>query len=129
MHVYFIRTKDAANLIKIGKSTNVAKRIDGLQTGSPAQLELIGTIECVNVQQAGSLEKLLHRVFACYRTRGEWFTSGAPLRELVAAVRCGMHVSQALTDAMAHPSYKKKVIEAKRREKYVSSQGFRPLSL
>lgn len=57
-----------AKICKIGFSTNVFKRISGIQTGCPIPLEIIcvvhGTIE---------IEKKLHKKYKDFRMNGEWF--------------------------------------------------------
>jgi Meiotically up-regulated gene 113 len=69
--VYFARIND---MIKIGFATNVARRIAGLQSGSPIAIEVLAT-------QSGSprLEKQLHHRFASLRQSGEWFRPGPNL--------------------------------------------------
>lgn len=54
------------DLVKIGKSQNVSGRLRSLQSGSPAQLEVIRAIpfDC---------ERRMHVRFAHLRKHGEWF--------------------------------------------------------
>lgn len=63
--VYFIKSGD---LVKIGYTTNVDRRLRGLQTGSPHKLEILLT-------HPGSRrdEQLCHEQFAHLRVQGEWF--------------------------------------------------------
>lgn len=68
--VYFVRAGDS-NAVKIGWSTDVARRIAELQTANAAPLHLLATM-------AGTMvtERSLHSRFAHARTRedgGEWF--------------------------------------------------------
>ncbi len=53
-------------LIKIGKSTDVDRRLRGLQTASPTKLKLIGVLN-------GDVESNYHQAFAHLRVSGEWF--------------------------------------------------------
>jgi len=64
-YVYFI---DAGNLIKIGVTKDVGKRLAALKTGSPVQLAILGFIPGTKQK-----EKELHHRFSSYRTHGEWF--------------------------------------------------------
>src|SRR4051794_38705858 len=68
--VYLIRA-DGTTLYKIGRATDVHKRLYGLQCGSPTKLQLIWHVE------AGiALEAHLHRTFRDYRVNREWFDFG-----------------------------------------------------
>lgn len=73
--VYFIK---AGDLVKIGHSVNIKKRLETLQVASPVTLTLIGTME-------GNyhLEQKLHLQFARYRVRGEWFELSEPIKEYI----------------------------------------------
>jgi hypothetical protein len=64
--IYFIA--DAAGFIKIGFSTDTRGRQSRLQTGSSAELKLVG-------RMAGSkrMEAELHHRFRSLRVRGEWY--------------------------------------------------------
>ena len=62
---YLIRGEHTG-LIKIGRSHNLIKRFRSLKTASPDVLTLAGVI-------VGDYERALHRRFAAYRVRGEWF--------------------------------------------------------
>lgn len=69
-------------LVKIGHARNPQRRLAGLQTGQPALLTLLWS-------QVGDYEKALHRKFAAYRVRGEWFdltSLGSPVEIVKAAV-------------------------------------------
>jgi hypothetical protein len=57
-------------LYKIGISTDVAKRLQTIQTGSPYPLTLIEVCEC---EDPRSVEKELHKICAQFRIQGEWF--------------------------------------------------------
>lgn len=64
-YVYFI---EAGDLVKIGVTKDVTKRLASLQTGSPARLNMIGFIPGTDKE-----EKELHRKFSSHRSHGEWF--------------------------------------------------------
>ncbi len=65
--VYIIRCEQ---FIKIGKSTKAAGRLANLQTANPFPLE---TIAILDTGDGSQLERDLHKRFAQYRHRGEWF--------------------------------------------------------
>lgn len=78
--IYFIQ-HGSDGPIKIGCAVNICVRMDALQQGNPIQLFLIGYCE-------GSLltEQILHRKFARYRVKGEWFSPVPELLALIASV-------------------------------------------
>lgn len=61
-------------IYKIGYSSNVQKRMENLQEGSPVKLTILHTIP---VKSPGlytrNLEKTLHELFEKERLHGEWF--------------------------------------------------------
>lgn len=69
--VYFIReiTPDS-NRVKIGKSTNVLKRMKTLQTGNSNKLEIVALIPTRNTSY---VELCMHKKFAEYNIHSEWF--------------------------------------------------------
>ena len=72
MVVYFIRAGNKG-AIKIGVASDLAKRLETLQTGNPFQLKVLATIPCSSEQHAYELERRMHKLFASKRIRGEWF--------------------------------------------------------
>jgi hypothetical protein len=78
-YIYFIKADDR---VKIGFSHDPLKRMKELQTGQHRSLRLMGVIE-------GSLgdEKALHKRFAQYRTRGEWFRLS---EEVIGFIECNI---------------------------------------
>lgn len=75
--VYFVRCGD---FIKVGVTKNAAARISSFRTGSPHEIELIGTIWGDN-----STEKAIHGVLEDQWYRGEWFHYSA---YLLRSLRC-----------------------------------------
>ena len=59
-------------MIKYGYSKDPASRLRSLQTGSSDELVLLESV-CVGDRDVRACERELHREFAVYRTRGEWF--------------------------------------------------------
>jgi len=81
--VYFVRS---GKLIKIGFTTDLEGRVSRLQTGSPYDLQLLGTIEGTQRD-----EQALHRRFANLNVRGEWFRGHT---SLMAYIRDVTHVPE-----------------------------------
>lgn len=81
MYVYFIKTCDNAQLVKVGKAANPERRLRELQTGNASELVLIGKVNCGGDKKAALREKEIHDIFADLRVRGEWFRLGKNLRE------------------------------------------------
>lgn len=79
--VYFIQAGKRGP-IKIGVATNVRKRLDALQTGSPYRLRLRATVP-------GDLytEGAYHRMFSEHRMSGEWFKPVAPILQEIKSIR------------------------------------------
>lgn len=83
MPVYFVAEK-TNEVIKIGVSTHIQRRLGQLQTANANELELMGWI----VSNDDYLtEKMLHRKYGSQRERGEWFSISQDdvLRELTLA--------------------------------------------
>jgi hypothetical protein len=76
MKIYLIQS-GGTGPVKIGLTTNPAKRVAQLQTGNPMPLKLVAQI-------AGdrSVEGHLHRAFGRFHLTGEWFN---PAPEIFAA--------------------------------------------
>lgn len=75
MNTYFLHDP-RRNLLKIGRSTNVQKRVAGIRTASGANCKLLGTLD-------GDLESEWHRRFASERKLGEWFEVTPSMAELL----------------------------------------------
>ena len=68
--VYFIQEEHKFDRFKIGFTRNLAQRLADLQIGNPDVLVVYKTIENVTVKT----EHRLHRYFAKYHIRGEWYS-------------------------------------------------------
>jgi hypothetical protein len=66
----FIYVIQAGEFVKIGVATDVAKRIQELQTGCPYNLKLVVAVPCKN---AYASERSVHDRLQAFHTRGEWF--------------------------------------------------------
>lgn len=75
--VYFATRGDphAGDLVKIGRTVNLAARMKALDTTALATMP-----------GGPSEEAELHRRFADHRVRGEWFTPAPPILEFIAAL-------------------------------------------
>jgi hypothetical protein len=71
--IYFVQDQ-ATCFIKIGYAAEARNRLSGLQVGNPLQLVLLATMPGDRDSEAA-----LHRRFAEYHTRGEWFRPGPNL--------------------------------------------------
>ncbi|MCG9890855.1 MAG: GIY-YIG nuclease family protein [Thermosynechococcaceae cyanobacterium MS004] len=80
--VYFILNADS-NAIKIGRARDLGKRMKALQTSSPAELQLLKSIQVNSAKEAEELEKSLHRRFYEIRLAGEWFKAEGELLEYI----------------------------------------------
>ncbi len=76
--VYFIEAPEL-NRVKIGVASNPERRFMNLSVGSPVELRIAGVF-------FGSLylEQYLHKKFAQFHVRGEWFEFAPELREYLA---------------------------------------------
>lgn len=75
--VYFVLAPDAG-MVKIGKTSDLKKRLASLRTMSPVSLDLI----CV-IRYDEYLERRIHDHFKPQRDHGEWFKYDDALREFI----------------------------------------------
>lgn len=68
-HIYILKA-DGTNYTKIGRTSDIAKRLETLQTGCPYNLVPIGFWL---VDRATEMEMFLHWQLRKYRVRLEWF--------------------------------------------------------
>lgn len=69
-HIYIIENK-LLNLIKIGITDNISRRIRQLECSSGCKLKLYHSTELLN--HAKQIEKSLHHYFILKRKEGEYF--------------------------------------------------------
>ena len=81
--VVYVLGAPGSNTVKIGRTTNLAKRVADIQRMSPVPLNVLWT-----TAGGSELETQLHRHFAGLRSHGEWFsfTTGDPVQEIRTAV-------------------------------------------
>lgn len=89
--IYFVKPVDAAGPIKIGFARNVSRRFATMASDSPVKLELL-----VTVDGHFDLERNIHACLFDLHSHGEWFHPGERLIQIIADLRRGM----ALTDAV-----------------------------
>lgn len=75
--IYVIRS-GSEGPVKIGKTRDLPKRLDSLQTASPKKLEVLALIEA-----PPELETQLHAYLDEYRMEGEWFKPHSDVMEAV----------------------------------------------
>jgi hypothetical protein len=73
--VYFIRSRD---MVKIGFTGNITKRLSSMRTASADELTLLYTMP-----GGTQMERRLHKTFAHLRVSGEWFRLEGPLAEFL----------------------------------------------
>jgi hypothetical protein len=75
--IYLLETNDLGGnaFLKIGKTNNLKRRIEMLQTGCPFQINLVLAFEFEDSARAHFLEKDFHQSFTRQRTKGEWYIS------------------------------------------------------
>lgn len=100
-YIYFIQSCDEVGLMKIGISKDPEKRLASLSTGNGSKLKLKATLKCPSSMSGRDVETQLHRIFEYSWTRGEWFTSSKPLRELVNQIKDGLIWSEVIDRARA----------------------------
>ncbi|EKS4345244.1 GIY-YIG nuclease family protein [Clostridium botulinum] len=76
--VYFILDTSAANLVKIGFTRNLQKRLKQLATAN-CNLKLIHKIENCSMDY----ERSLHKFFEVERVKNEWFNYDIPIKEWI----------------------------------------------
>ena len=75
--VYLIREKHG--LVKIGKAADFERRFEILSQQTPYDLEIVDVIQS---EAASKIEGELHKRYAEYRVRGEWFSLDGKLDEV-----------------------------------------------
>lgn len=66
-YIYLVRCGD---FHKIGLAKNTNKRLSGLKTSSPFEMKMLKAWRC---KRPDLIERVMHKRFAKYRVRGEWF--------------------------------------------------------
>ena len=80
--IYFILNIDSQG-VKIGRSKNVEKRKNSLQTANPVELILLKAIKVDSEKEAKNKESELHQKFAHLNILGEWFKFDIELQEFI----------------------------------------------
>lgn len=90
--IYFIQSEHGGH-VKIGRADDLAKRLQGLATGRPDKLILLGAVP-------GTLadERRVHAAFAAHRDKGEWFF---PHEQVMAAARAAV-TGATIEDVLRH---------------------------
>lgn len=112
--VYFIRGGD---LVKIGWSRDVAKRMRQLQGASSTRLQVLGCLEGTRETEAD-----LHQRFKRFRRHGEWFEADA---KMLAAIRwfCDEETQAALRAAELARCFRQVLVDALNSFDLLAEQG------
>jgi hypothetical protein len=99
--IYVVGCGDPTEYVKIGRASDLGRRVSQLQTGCPYKLTLLGWME---TQQAERDEQRLHTKYQRFRESGEWFFFSKEIREFVLSdeVQKGAQVLDAI-DGIAYP--------------------------
>jgi hypothetical protein len=68
-YIYLLHA-EGTHYLKIGRTTNLERRLSAIQTHCPHRLVVLYAVHC---RDSIAMERLLHTQFAQYRTIGEWF--------------------------------------------------------
>lgn len=90
MAVYFLTD---GNLIKIGYTEDITRRLAQLQTGNSRKLEVLSVIP----SGTKKTERAIHRNWRMDRVRGEWFNDSPALRTKIKALTVQFNNSNAYT--------------------------------
>lgn len=82
MIVYFVKALET-NLVKIGRTENLDKRLKALRTASPYRLEVMVQIPCKSLEHSRFVEAKAHELFKKTRRQGEWFKMGKEEKNVI----------------------------------------------
>jgi hypothetical protein len=82
-YLYFVQR---SNLVKIGKTTNVARRLETFRTANHEPLTLLSAVPA-----HADLEAAVHRRFAEVKRTGEWFEMCDDLQAFIDALNRGVN--------------------------------------
>ena len=74
-YIYILKQEDS-NIIKIGVTNNINKRLKSVQTGNPSKISVYYYEERNN---AYKIEAYLKKKFVKYKKEGEWYENLDPL--------------------------------------------------
>lgn len=87
MYLYFVEAiRCSPAVVKIGISSDVGSRINGLQTAMPFKLRLLGYVSYASVVEARVAERKLHKKLRAKRLEGEWFKLTPKTRAFIAVL-------------------------------------------
>ena len=103
MYVYFIQI-DEDGPIKIGRTSDVEKRMTSLQTAHHRRLRVVH-LETPGKGQSLKLEKQFHADFSDHRIRGEWFRPGLAILEYIGKAPLTWEKISAMDDDLKFGNY------------------------
>lgn len=65
--------KSGVTYFKVGRTTDVAKRVCAVQTGCPLKITMAWVITVWDNRSSLGLEQTMHRMLSDYHSHGEWF--------------------------------------------------------
>lgn len=114
-YVYFVRPVGHEGPIKIGCSELPEQRLKTLAEWSPYELEIAAT-----VPGSFRLERDLHDRFFHLRIHREWFRAGPDLVGLVAALRSGVPLSEAVDLSIKTGRWRRRIVFTANQRLYLS---------
>ena len=87
----YVMANAANGLLKIGYADHLARRLSGLNCGSPVPVQLRHFLYFVDLNVAKRVEREAHVSLAAHRKRGEWFdvTYEQATGSIAQSVKCG----------------------------------------
>ncbi len=101
--VYFILAKKC-DLVKVGFSIQLKKRLRALRVSSPDELQLLTTLPEVPIL----VEKIIHRGLAEDRSHGEWFRRSDKLNSMITYIE--QHRESMFGEDLFEEMYAKRII-------------------
>ena len=90
---------------KIGITTDIAKRVCGVQTGCSLRITKIWTMATVRNGSAQSIESRMHQSLALYHSHGEWFAMSTDDPDHKAAMNEAMRIGRELANGGNGPAW------------------------
>lgn len=73
MYALFCEDEGGVGYVKIGRSSNIGKRLSALRMACPVPAKYLALLEVEDKYQSERIEKALHLQFEARRSTGEWF--------------------------------------------------------
>lgn len=73
VYLFLARDSDGPMYVKVGRSDDPMKRIEGVQVGCPFRIIKASMVKCRSAKQARDIEARIHGRLAKFHSSGEWF--------------------------------------------------------